>query len=54
MNQDFMSGGVYRAFIIKRSDSRVFIPGLCDKNILDSNGNISNEIPSNCWKSLRA
>ena len=43
MNQDFMSGGVYRAFIIKRSDSRVFIPGLCDKNILDSNGDISNE-----------
>lgn len=43
MNQDYMSGGVYRAFIIKRSDSRVFIPGLCDKNILDSNGDISNE-----------
>lgn len=43
MNQDFMSGGLYRAFIIKRSDSRVFIPGLCDKNILDSNGDISNE-----------
>lgn len=43
INQDFMSGGVYRAFIIKRSDSRVFIPGLCDKNILDASGNISNE-----------
>ncbi len=43
INQDFMSGGVYRAFIIKRSDSRVFIPGLCDKNILDSNGDMSNE-----------
>lgn len=43
IDQDYMSGGVYRAYVIKRSDSRVFIPGLTNKNILDSNGDISNE-----------
>lgn len=43
INQDYMSGGVYRAFVIKRSDSRIFVPGLTNKNILDSNGDISNE-----------
>ena len=38
-----MCCGLYRAFIIKRGDSRVFIAGIRKKNILDSNGDIYNE-----------
>ena len=36
MSNDYMTGGVYRAFIIKKDEARVYIPGLLNKNILDS------------------
>ncbi len=42
MSNDYMTGGVYRAFIIKKDEARVYIPGLLNKNILDSNNDISN------------
>ena len=52
INQDLMTSGVYRGYVIKRDDSRAYIPGISDKNILDDNGDISNEDYQKIKKSL--
>ena len=43
LNQGLMVGGIYRAYVIKRTDYRVYIPGLMNYNIFENDGSLNED-----------
>ena len=41
LNQSLMFSGIYRAYVIKRNDYRVYIPGLMNDNVLNDDESLN-------------
>lgn len=52
INNGLMTPGIYRAFVIKRVDSRVYIPGLMIENVLTEDGLLDETLYNKVKESL--